>query len=292
MNKIKFFALLFVSALIISSCARHDFIDEMAITGNVGPQALWELGSSSVAAGTNADFVLQYYSTVDEISHSEVWYSVSEMVSKKVNCPWLSTFTHTYTSDVTELKRISEKIETFPHNMAEWSDSLSAYKLEAAFPVTSTLGSFSWRQPEQFGDVENENMAKYFGETFMQDYKDAILEKMQYADFQKMILGLDLDDTLKDKYGGKAFKELTDSTYDANSASYVYHFPKLGDGTTPTPQGVIDLYNNEITFGQLTQTPAGHDVEYSRSYKIDAIMRVYDTRGVYGNTISREIVIN
>ncbi len=292
MRKIKFITLLSILTLLIFSCARHDFIDEMSITGEVGPQAIWELSSSSVAAGTDAGFVLQYYSTVDDISHSEAWYSVTEVLSKKVTCPWVNTFVYSVASETTELKRISEKIKSYPHTQAVWSDSLSAFVIEDGFPVTGTLASFSWKQPEQFDEKDSLNMKKYFGENFMEHFKDSLYGLMQYADFNRMINGLNLDDMLMDRYGGKSFKELTDSTWDSNSASWVYHFLKLEDGSTPVPNGVKELYQNEISFDKLIQTPAGYDVEYSRSYKIDALVRVFDTRGIYGNTVIKTIEIN
>lgn len=276
----------------ITSCEKHDFIDEMSITGEVGPQAIWELGSSSVAAGNSVDFTLQYYSTVSEISHSEVWYSVTEEISKKVTCPWVSTFTYSIVSNTSQLKRISEKVVTFPNTMAVWSDSLSANVLKKSFPVTGTLSSFSWKQPEQFNMKDSLSVNNYFGNNFMQHFKDSLYDKMKYADFKKMILGLALDEKLKQSYGGKSFKELTDSTFDKNSNSYVYHFPKLEDGSTPVPNSITELYKKEIPFAKLIQTPSGYDIEYERKYEIDALMRVYDVRGVYGNTVLKNVAIN
>ena len=35
-----------------------------------------------------------------------------------------------------------------------------------------------------------------------------------------------------------------------------------------------------------------YDVDYNRSYSLNALMRVYDVRDVYSTTQSKEIVIN
>ena len=289
----QFLMLVLVVSLAFTSCAKHDFIDEMAITGKVGPQAIWELGSSSVTAGNEVEFRLQYYSTETEIDYSEVWYSVTEAISKKVSCPLVSTFTYSVSSEVSQLKRISEKIQEYPHSLAVWSDSLSAYVVEESFPVTGTLSSFSWKQPEKFDAQDSLNMDRYFGTGFMQHFKDSLYNLMKYADFRKMILGLGLDEILESQYGGGDFMHYTDSTFDDNSQTYVYHFNEelLPEGKE-VPEKIKELYEHEIPFSKLIQTPAGYDVEYGRSYTVDAIMRVYDVRGVYGQTIAKTIEVN
>ncbi|MFV0390886.1 MAG: hypothetical protein ACK5KP_03225 [Paludibacteraceae bacterium] len=273
----------FVAALLIglASCEKHDFFDEKLITGKVGPQAYWEVGSSTISAGTQVPFVVQYYSTESEIDYSEVWYNISETVSKSVSSPWMSTFTYSITSTVTEEKRIPQKIETYPHTLAVWSDSLHAYTFNGEFPVSGTLSPFQWVKPEIF---EPEKMDNYFGVGFMQQFKDSLYTLMKFADFQKMMLGMGLIDD---------FKVYTDSTFDANSNTYVYHFPKDAAGNTPVPDELKTMYNS-IDFEQLIENSANnnYEVEYRRTYFIDAILRVYDKEGVYGTTLSKTININ
>lgn len=272
------FGLLIVFAY---SCEKHDFFDEQLITGKVGPQAYWEVGSSTVSAGSNVPFEIQYYSTESEIDHSEVWYNVSETVSKLVSCPWVSTFNYTITSANTEEKRISQKFETYPHSLAVWSDSLRAYTFKGTFPVSGTLKPFNWVKPDKF---DADNMKKYFGDGFMEHFKDSLYTMMKFADFQKMMLGMGLVED---------FKQFTDSTFDTNSNNWVYHFPKDASGKTPVPAELKTLYDG-ITFEQLIENTAdnNYSVEYKRSYFINAVMRVYDTRGVYGTTILKKIDIN
>lgn len=272
------------------SCEKHDYIDENVITGKVGPQAYWEVGSSTVSAGANMPFKMQYYSTNSEIEHSEVWYSLTEKIEKSVSSQWVSTFTYSYSATVSEEKRISQKIKEYNHSLAVWSDSLHAYTLESDFPVSSTLSTFSWVKPDVFDSTK---METYFGKGYMQHFKDSLYTLMKFADFKKMLLGLAIDfgkiSTNPDIFD--SFQNYTDSTFDANSNGFVYHFPKTSDGKFPVPEKIKSLYD-KLTFAQLIQGASGYNVEYKRSYSLKAIMRVYDAQGTYGTTVAKEIDIN
>lgn len=265
----------------VYSCEKHDFFDKNLITGKVGPQAYWEVGSSTISAGSKVPFVTQYYSTESEIVRSEVWYDLYETVSKTVSCPWVSTFTYSVSSTKIEEKRISQKIETYPHSLAVWSDSLRAYNFQSDFPVSGTLSPFQWVKPEEFSE---KNMIDYFGTGFMEQFKDSLYNLMKFADFRKMMLGMGLVED---------FKNYTDSTFDINSNGYVYHFPKNEEGKNPVPTALEELYNG-IKFEQLIENTAAnnYEVEYRRSYFINALMRVYDKQEIYGTTVSKKIDIN
>lgn len=265
----------------VYSCEKQDFFDEQLITGKVGPQAYWEVGSSTVSAGTNVPFEIQYYSTESDIEYSEAWYRISETVSKSVSSPWVATFTYNITSNQTEEKRIAQKIQSYPHSLAVWSDSLHAYTFKSDFPVSGTLRPFQWVKPEEF---DSKKMDDYFGTGFMQHFKDSLYTMMKFADFRKMMLGMGLVED---------FKLYTDSTFDANSNGYVYHFPKDAEGNTPVPAELKTMYNG-IEFQQLIENSANnnYEVEYRRTYFMDAIMRVYDKQGIYGTTLWKKIDIN
>lgn len=282
MKNIKIFSLaIFLLSLV--ACEKHDFFDENTITGKVGPEAYWEVESFIVKAGSSMNFNAQYYSSVSEIDHSEVWYNVIEHVETQVDCPWLATFSMVKTFSGVEEKRVLQLISKYDHNEALWNDSLHAYHLETSFPVSGTLSPYSWENPVDFDSVK---MEQYFGETFMAEYKQAIGEKMKYADYRKMYIGLGLVDD---------FKQFTDSTEDKNQGDgvYVYHFPKDAEGNEVVPQEVQSIWDG-ITFEQLVTNTAesNHMVSYKRSYSIEAQLRVFDIRGVYGRTEGKAITIN
>ena len=279
----KIIIIMAAGVMLLTSCAKHDFFDEDTITGKVGPEAYWEVGSAVVSAGGNMDFSAQYYSSADKIDHSEVWYDVEETLDKIVTCPWTATFTYTLSSNTTQQKRVSQLIQEYAHTEDLWSDSLHAYLLEGTFPVSGTLAPFEWKQPIQFDSAK---MVQYFGDTYMQEFKDAVHQKMKYADYRKMYVGMGkLDD----------FMQFTDSTEDKNQGEgvYVYHFPKNAQGEELVPYAIDSIWQT-IGFAELIENNANgyYDVEYKRTYSINAIMRVYDKRGIYGRTVSKHIDIN
>ena len=279
--------ILMLSAMVVAlaSCAKHDFFDDDTITGEVGPEAYWEIASSAVSAGGNMEFTTQYYSSVSEIDHSEVWYDIEETIDQTVTCPWTSTFTYTLSSNVKQQKRVSQKIEEYPHLEEFWSDSLHAYTFTGSFPVSGTLSPFVWSHPEEFDSTK---MINYFGEGYMETFKEAVHAKMKYADYKKMYIGMGLMDD---------FSLYTDSTLDPNAGVdvYVYHFPLDAEGNIqPWVADSMQLYWDKVTFAMLVENVANgyYDVDYNRSYSLNALMRVYDVRDVYSTTQSKEIVIN
>ncbi len=269
--------------LVLASCAKHDFFDEDTITGKVGPEAYWEVGSAVVTAGNSMDFTAQYYSSVTQIDHSEVWYDIVETLEKSVTCPWTATFTYTLSSNVSEQKRVSQMIQKYPHAEDMWSKELHAYVLKDAFPVSGTLAAFEWKQPTVFDSTK---MVQYFGDTYMADFKEAVHQKMQFADYRKMYIGMG---KLED------FRQYTDSTEDKNQGEgvYVYHFPKDSEGKEIVPYAIDSIWAT-IGFAELIENTANgyYDVEYKRSYALNALLRVYDVRGIYGRTVSKHIDIN
>jgi len=264
------------------SCDLHDSMDENVMVGNMAPHVYWEVGSSTVNAGSNIPFTAQYYTTgKEEIDRMEVWYNLIEDEYKSVTCPWTTSFVFNITSSQSAQKRILQKISEYPHVAANWNDSLRAYRLQATFPTSRTLSSTTWSKPTTF---DNDKMRAYFGESFMTMFKDSLYKRMKVVDFQKMYLGLNLVDN---------FKIYLDSTKNENSGGWDYVFPKDAQGNRPVPQAIIDIYKN-IPFSDLilNKSTNAYDVEYTRSYKINALMKAYDKKGVSGLSLTTEIVLN
>ncbi|MBQ9339149.1 MAG: hypothetical protein IJS13_02310 [Paludibacteraceae bacterium] len=275
-----------IAVLGLTACDKHDFFDDILVTGEVGPQAYWEIESSVVSAGGSMGFTTQYYTSLPNVGfdRSEVWYNLTEKLEKTVSCPWVTTFTYTITSTVSEEKRVAQKIATYPHaTYAQWSDSLHAFTFTSSFPISGTLSPFSWVKPSV---LEEDKVVAYFGEGFMEHFKDSLYNKMQYADFTNMYKGLGILDD---------FTAYTDTTFDINTNSYIAHFKWNEDSTdTPVPDKIRELYNDSISFADLiyNTSESAYSIEYKRSYQIRALMRVYDSNGVYGQTIAKDIDIN
>jgi len=292
-SKIMALGLLIIS---FASCEKHDFFDETTITGAVGPEAYWDVDGTAMKAGGFMGFTAQYYSSKEEIDRSEVWYDINEKVDKTVSCPLIKSLTFNYTSSVLEKKRIIQKIQEYPHKEEYWNDSLRAYLLVDQFTVSGTLSPISWVKPNENPEVINEKMDLYFGPTFRETFKSDLTKKMTYAAYMDVFQGLDKMDTTY-------IKLISDSTYNQNTLSWVKDFKKdtipagAADGTDsiyvePWITDTINKLWEQVQFTDLVLGSEGYAIEYQKSYIINAELRVFDEKGTYSQTVSKEIAVN
>ena len=229
----------------LTSCEKHDFFDEDNITGQVGPETYWTIESSAVKAGESMGFTAQYYSSVTGIDHSEVWYDLYMKEDKSVSCALIKAVSHSIASSVSEQQRVLQTIQSYPHSEDLWvgkdvngvltdnpNASINAYVLKDAFPVSGTLAMVSWVQPKDtIGFTKNLNA--YFGADIPTRFKDELTAKLNngdernYAAYMQAFQGLGLmtDSTTANLRDTMPYLEwITDSTFDANSATYKKHF--------------------------------------------------------------------
>lgn len=331
----------------VVSCEKHDLFDENTITGAVGPETYWVVESSTVKAGESMGFTGQYYSTVAEIDHSEVWYDLFEKEDKMVSASLIKAFTYSVTSNTTAQKRMLQTIQSYEHSEDLWSDSLRAYVLTGNFPVSSTLSPLSWVQPKDTNDF-TKNLHAYFGENFAEEFKAGVTEKMNpteeernYDAYMQVLKGLTLlSDTILTPNGDRMpyLQWITDSTFNVNSNAWIkdfkqndtiwskVNFDTLGHywdtvikmvGRPPRPDTTItqvwitkpwvdeviyvypqikhaidSVWENHVSFLDLILGAEGYSIEYKREYKINAELRIYDKKGTYSKTDSKEISIN
>jgi len=281
--KTRYNIIFFIAAIFLFvACNKHDMMDDVVIVGQMAPQVYWEPASSTVKAGEDIPFTVQYYTTSKEnIERLEIWYNILEDESKSVSSPWVNTFTYSVISNKSSEKRVSQKIATYDHNPNYWNDSLRAYTFKSTFPTSNTLASVTWSKPATF---DNDKMIKYFGNAFMTQFKDSLFKLMKAKDFQKMYLGLNLLDN---------FKMYIDSVKNDNTGSWDYVFPKDAQGNRPVPKTLVDIYAtipfSDIIFNKTTNV---YEVDYSRSYRINANMKAFDKQGVAGLGIVKEISLN
>ena len=370
----------------LMSCEKHDPFDENTITGPVGPETYWVINSSTAKAGTSMGFTGQYYSSVDSIDHSEVWYDLWEKEEKIVSASAIKAFNYTFTSSTVEQKRILQTIQSYKHHESLWNTDLSAYVLEGEFPVSYTLAPISWAQPKDtIGFAKNLNF--YFNvdtvKDFAADFKagvenllnpDSTSDDRHWAGYYQIFssAGLMSDYTTFNKRDSMPYLDwMTDSTFDENSASFVKHFKQydsifsttnfdttikldtvwntkwnrnklnpttnVADGWWDTvavkpiqtiwnektqtydtvkwknikvdtildpwldhmeyvyPQikeRVDRVWKDSVTFLDLITGADGYSIEYQKSYYINAELRVYDKKGTYSRTDSKEVIIN
>lgn len=215
--------------LTVASCEKHDLFDENTVTGAVGPEAYWTIESSMMKAGESMGFTGQYYSTVAELDHSEVWYDLFEKEDKIVTAAAIKSFTYSFTQSTTTQKRILQTIQSYEHSQDLWNDSLRAYVLEGRFPVSNTLAPIVWANPKDLNGFDK-NLNAYFGETFAKDFKEGLTVKMNptaeerhYGAYMDIInsIGL-LGDTIVTPNGDRMpySQWITDSTFNTNTNSW------------------------------------------------------------------------
>jgi hypothetical protein len=335
--------------LSVVSCEQHDPFDENTITGSVGPEAYWTVESAMMKAGESMGFVGQYYSTVAEIDHSEVWYELFEKEDKLVTASLIKAFTYSVTSNTTAQKRMLQTIQSYKHSEDLWNDSLHAYVLEDRFPVSYTLSPIAWVQPKDLNGFDK-NLHAYFGENFAEEFKAGVTAKMNpseeernYNAYMNVLQGLShLTDTIVTPNGDLMpyVQWITDSTFNANTNTWNKFFkqndtiwsktlfdtvgmnvelkfktsgrPPKQDTTWyydttyltkpqmekvnhvwPQIKNDIDsVWKNHVTFYDLILGADGYSIEYQRSYYINAELRIYDEKGTYSKTDSKEIGIN
>ena len=285
MKKITFS--LFILAIgLFSSCDKNDILDDILIVGQMAPQVYWEVKSTTVDAGLNVPFTVQYYTTGDsKLDHLEAWYNVTEEINKAASCPWVTTFTYTVASSRSENKRIEEKVSDYLHQDSYWDATIRAYTFSNTFPTSVTLSTLSWVKPEVFEDSDMNKIVNYFGESFPQDFRNGLYPRMKEADFQKMLQGLNLVDNFQDKY-----LELVHNDFTGQDE---YLFKQDGSGNRPVPAEVKAMFD-AIPFSDLilNTTASTYDVEYVRSYKIKAYLKAVDKNGNAGKTTITEINLN
>lgn len=228
-----------------ASCEKHDFFDEDTITGKVGPETYWTVESSAVKAGESMGFTAQYYSSVTGIDHSEVWYDLHMKEDKLISCALIKAISYSVGSNVTEQQRVLQTIQSYAHSEDYWVGKdvnnvlsenpdarVNAYVLKDAFPVSGTLAMVSWVQPKDTVGFAK-NLSAYFGADVPTTFKAGLTEKLNngdernYAAYMQAFQGLGLmtDSTTANQRDTMPYLEwITDSTFDANSASWKKHF--------------------------------------------------------------------
>ncbi len=299
------FQILAFSLLVLgfASCEKHDFFDEDTITGQVGPETYWVVESSAVKAGESMGFTAQYYSSVTGIDHSEVWYDLHMKEDKLVSCALITALSYSVGSNVVEPQRVLQTIQSYPHSEDLWigkdvdlvmgdnpDANINAYVLQGSFPVSGTLSTVSWVQPKDTVGF-TKNLNAYFGEDFPVTFKDGLTAKLNNGDernyaaysqaFKK--LGLLSDTVTNNNRDTLLYIDwATDSTFDANSATWKKHF-KQNDSIFSTTDFDSIILEMDTDWNIKRKDTVLHHVEWNeetQSYdsiywkKIDTIWSV------------------
>ena len=84
-----------------------------------------------------------------------------------------------------------------------------------------------------------------------------------------------------------------DTIFYTDTAYYTH--PKFEDAVYVYDQiqrAIDSVWENHVTFQDLIYGSEGYSIEYKREYYINAELRIYDEKGTYSKTDSKEININ
>ncbi|MGL4993082.1 MAG: hypothetical protein ACRC6R_02945 [Bacteroidales bacterium] len=276
---------MFIATAILPSCSVNDQLGELTQVGQVAPHVQWDLSSSTVKAGNPVAFAAQYYSSVNRaIIRSEVWYNVVENIQTTIACPWMSTFTYSFVNATSEELRISQKIASYNHDLAQWDGDKKAYQLNTTFPTSNTLRPISWTEVESF-DLDKFNL--YFGEDYKQEFIDGLIEQMKLEDYRNLLVGTSaMGEGVEDH--AAEFAKYTEGIYSDNTGGTIFIW-KDGGGDQynegSIPQDIVDAFNSisfeDFLYDSVTQK---YRVSYERDYTLDVILKVIDEAGTEGTT--------
>ncbi len=272
-------------ALGCMACDKHDKIDDLVYVGEMAPHVNWTVPNTVVSAGSDVAFSVQYYTTAEApLSHLELWYNVDEIEAKTVSAPWVISKAWTVASEAVVERRISQLIQTYEHNEANWNTKERAYKFLGSFETSPTLARVAWNGVDYSDDKVKTN----FGENFMQEFKDSLENYLMdpenhlaaFKDF-KNLLKTDSVATVE------LFNPYVTESYDPNSDSNYSHFV---DNTVPQP---LKDYFEKLTFRDIISNSTGDLViTYSRNYSLDAQLRCLDEKGTAGLATMTTITLN
>lgn len=255
-------------SLFITSCSINDPVNDLGSIGKETPSVYWEQVSSSVVAGEDAKFELQYFPMNKEASirDLQVWYNIYSTVNISATCPIVSSFTYTVAEDTVETVREFVPVIGYAHQESNWNEEKRTYFITGTFPTTYTLAPTTWNNVEKF---DQEKFTKYFPADFAKSFRDSVYSKMKVADFRKVFV------VTNPRIPEKSFNNYIDSVFDDPSGRMVY---------SVKPE-FVEYFKTEfysIPYDSLfyDSSTSMFKIEYEKRYTLGAKFKVTDSKGV------------
>lgn len=161
-----------MGTLLMSSCARHDIINEVAPIGQEVPACYWALNSTVCKAGDEFTFNGKYSTSPEHTpDHAEVWYQIVRSEEASVLSKLGGTalgYTHKVTA--TDTVRTYQSMAKFPHSAAVWNGH--EFILDGAVPVSRTLSPVKWAD---IAEWDQANFDAYFPEGFAEGFLKTVV---------------------------------------------------------------------------------------------------------------------
>ncbi len=256
--------LLALGAVAMSSCAKHDIINDVAPVGQEVPTCYWQLNSTVCKAGDSFSFQGKYTTNTAEgyePDHSEVWYQIvcsEEMsVTSKLGGASLG---YTKKATTVDTVRSYQSMAKFAHSDAQWDGH--EYILNGTVPVSRTLSPVKWVDIAQWDEA---NFNEYYPEGFADEFNATIVSYLTdeatannyYSAMQNIYVNYTFPNEL---YAANGFPEVSESaersdlwfsTTEASDDALVgYYYFKVVDGVSTVVE--ITKEENETFTGAPT----------------------------------------
>ena len=164
--------LLALGALVMSSCARHDIINEVVEIGPEVPTCYWQLNSTVCKAGESFGFQGKYTPGIGmSIDRSEVWYQIIRTeVASVVSKLGGTALGYTHKTTKNDTVRSFQRIAVFPHSAAVWDGH--EFILDGTVPVSRTLAPVSWADITTW---DQGNFDSYYPADFKEGFLSTVL---------------------------------------------------------------------------------------------------------------------
>lgn len=164
--------LLALGAVAMSSCSKHDIINDVAPVGQPVPEAYWQLNSSVCKAGESFGFQGKYNPHPGmEIDRSEVWYQIVRTEEASVTSKLGGTsLGYTHKSTMTDTVRSLQSCAVFPHSLAEWDGY--EFVINGEVPVSRTLSPVKWADIPTW---DQDNFDSYYPEGFAEGFLTTVV---------------------------------------------------------------------------------------------------------------------
>ena len=265
----------------VSGCEKHDLINDWARIGQRTSHTYWEIPSSTVNAGNTVAFTAQFYNNEGvAIDHMEVWYDEEEHISMQATCPNV-TFVFTKSVDVSNIAHVFQEKATYEFQEEYWNADKRAYVVNDVFPTSNTLKTVEWKNVEEF---DQERFNKLFPDTFATAFqRDLYVElekKEKYSDLRMLMLNLDMSNS-------EEFKSYTDSVFNDNKQEMEYWIKDEYKEVVKAKYDAIPFEKLIYNISTLT-----YDLEYTKSYILNAAYKVFDKQGNVGVSEKKELTLN
>lgn len=266
--------------LSFTGCKENDPINDWARIGQQPPHVIWELKSKIVKAGDSLEFNAKYYTNGVAIDHTEIWYDLTENVGMKATCPLVS-FNYSLAIDHSTLVREDQEIAIYAHSEKYWDSLKRAYTLSAKCPISNTLRPVEWKEVVMF---DTNKYSQLFPSNFSDTFKKGLFEQLEkkehLSDYRVVLVAVG-------NMKVEEFDACLDSVYNQNSAKFDKFIKESKTSELKTKYDAIPF--KELIYKSLDSK---YQIQYVKSYVINANFRAIDTNKKQGTTEKFSIQIN